>query len=255
MAVVESSFEEPDILEDVEKDGVTFLEGDYFGEAYSVLDEERERSREEIRLFRGFWEELKDMPVETRAYTPVGKALDSEELESVYDRKVFGSDTYFREEFRELEESFRNEFGDEALRILESGSNLDDSDKRTIKKCHESAVERREDMLQIVESERNYLEGLEENLEELSNLEEVEFWRRSRDEVREFIEYTSEAREYIENVLEERQRKINSNPDETHGTLSYLYDDASLNYPVLRIAAETLDYLEDVREELYGQLT
>lgn len=255
MAAVEETIEEPQILESGEKENIPFLQEEYFDEIYAVLESEEEQFQEEIDLFRDFWGEVKNKPVEMKTYTPPGEVLDSDELRQIYNDRVFSRENYFSESFPSLEESFEEELGAEAFEILRSGSNLNSVDKETVKQGKDSAIERRKNILQMLRSEQQYLERLENNLNSLSCLGEIEFQRMSKEQLKDVVNYTEEAENYIEDVAKERQQGINShNPEKAHMTINYIYNDTQFTYPVLGAATETLDYIEEVREEAHSHL-
>lgn len=238
----------PGELEIEDTGEISFLEKDYFDQAYNCIESEEELLENEIRMFDKLRDDITPRPIKGSP-----GAIDREELEDVYRSQVYTDSDYFSEEFESLEESFEEELGKRASKVLEGEGELGAREKNTVIGGVETALKKRENLERMVEGERKTVGKLRESLSQLSDFEKIDRESLDWDQLTSSLDYLESMEGYVEELCDRRQQAIvngDMDLDTTHNFIEYLYSDAEFNYPVLSILTETMQYISDMEREV-----
>lgn len=207
------------------------------------------------------WEEFRD---EVRLADPGHTDTDvasaqTEDIVAEFANTVMATPDFDEVYNESIEESLKHELQPSLAEILLSKEPFTQRVKRNLLVATSSAIDRREDLLEVLEVEYDTLESTANDLEAIRERAESVSNRSNEwgefDEVVVANETCESLKRRCETLLEERQREIRDSgmdrfvDEETHVLNLYLYGDLETEYPVLSAITTTYQQIQSVQEE------
>jgi hypothetical protein len=222
--------------------------------ARSVLEEERERIREEAEAFATFAREVADVEAASRPLADGGPMVRTvrppsddgiEAVKEAYRDTVMSVPHYDAEYDESLSRNMRLEFGDDVAGAVDRGR---------------TAHDQRMSLLDQLDTEAEALDDADGTLEQCrrtaDRIADAPLERYAFDELAAEWRLLEDRREAADTLLSDRQETIQER-DRENGTRrrgpsfeEYLYDPMDVTHPVLAAGTSVLDRLEEARRQV-----
>jgi hypothetical protein len=241
--------------------------------ARSVLEEERERIREEAEAFATFARQVADVEAASRPLADGGPMVRTvrppsddgiEAVREAYRDTVMSVPHYDAEYDESLSRNMRLEFGDDVAGAVDRGGTLTPQLKATLVERSRTARDQRVSLLDQLDTEAEALDDADRTLERsrrtADRIADASLDRYAFDELAAEWRLLEDRREAADSLLTERQEAVQER-DRENGTRrrgptfeEYLYGPMDVTHPVLAAGTSVLDRREEARRQVASAL-